>query len=121
MPAKIGCDAHKQFSVFVTIDDKGKTSQPVRVEHHRQHYIDFLHSLPSRSEIATCAIRLKAYRDCHVGLLYHRLAPNKGHGRAIVAVARHLSEASYWVLRKRQPYKSPAPRSNPGPSDTDAA
>jgi transposase len=61
-------------------------------------------------EAATCAVRLKAYRDGHIGLLYHRLAPAKGHGRAIVAVARHLAEASYWVLRKRQPYKAPAPR-----------
>jgi transposase len=61
-------------------------------------------------EAATCAIRLKAYRDSHVGMLYHRLAPAKGHGRAIVAVARHLAEASYWVLRKRQPYKAPSPR-----------
>jgi hypothetical protein len=52
MPAVIGCDAHKQFSVFVTIDGKGKTSPPVRVEHHRQEYIDFLHSLPPGSEIA---------------------------------------------------------------------
>lgn len=62
-------------------------------------------------EAATCAVRIKAYRDSHVGQLYHRLAPGKGHGRAIVAVARHLAEASYWVLRKRQPYKSPGPRS----------
>ncbi|MBW4046010.1 MAG: hypothetical protein HIU87_13580 [Acidobacteria bacterium] len=61
-------------------------------------------------EAATCAIRIKAYRDSHVGQLYHRLAPGKGHGRAIVAVARHLAEASYWVLRKQQPYKSPGPR-----------
>lgn len=68
-------------------------------------------------EAATCAVRLKAYRDSHVGLLYHRLAPGKGYGRAIVAVARHLAEASYWVLRKRQPYKSPAPR----PIEIDAA
>jgi transposase len=52
MPAIIGCDAHKQFSVFVTIDGRGKTSAPVRVEHHRQEYVDFLHSLPMASEIA---------------------------------------------------------------------
>ena len=52
MPAKIGCDAHKQFSVFVTIDGKGKTSPAVRVEHNRQEYIDYLHSLPPASEIA---------------------------------------------------------------------
>jgi transposase len=61
-------------------------------------------------EAATCAIRIKAYRGTHIHLLYHRLAPNKGHGRAIVAVARHLAEASFWVLRKRQPYKAPGSR-----------
>jgi transposase len=68
-------------------------------------------------EAATCAMRLKAYRGTHIERLYRRLAPGKGHGRAIVAVARHLAEASYWVLRKRQPYKDPAPR----PADIDAA
>ena len=52
MPAKIGCDAHKQFSVFVTIDGKGKTSPAVRVEHNLAQYIDFLHSLPPGIEIA---------------------------------------------------------------------
>ena len=61
-------------------------------------------------EAATCAVRIKAYRGTHLDGLYHRLAPGKGHGRAIVAVARHLAEASYWVLRKRQPYKAPALR-----------
>ena len=61
-------------------------------------------------EAATCAIRLKAYRGTHLDLLYHRLALIKGHGRAVVAVARHLAEASFWVLRKRQPYKAPGPR-----------
>ena len=52
MPQVIGCDAHKQFSVFVEIDSKGKTSPAVRVEHDRQMYIDFLHTLPPQSEIA---------------------------------------------------------------------
>jgi transposase len=66
-------------------------------------------------EAATCAVRLRAYRESHVGLLYNRLAPGKGHGRAIVAVARHLAEASFWVLRKQQPYKTPGPR--PATSD----
>jgi hypothetical protein len=52
MPSVIGCDAHKQFSVFVTVDGKGKTSPAIRVGHHRQEYIDFLHTLPAASEIA---------------------------------------------------------------------
>ncbi len=68
-------------------------------------------------EAATCSLRIKAYRGTHVERLYQRLAPGKGHGRAVVAVARHLAEASYWVLRKRQPYKDPAPR----PAGMDAA
>ena len=52
-------------------------------------------------------------RDPHQGL--SRYAPRTGFTTGlhrarvtvapIVAVARHLAEASYWVLRKRQPYK----------------
>jgi len=58
-------------------------------------------------EAATCAARLHAYRRSHIGLLYQRLLPARGYGRAIVAVARHLAEASYWMLRKRQTYRPP--------------
>ncbi len=54
-------------------------------------------------EAATCAVRIKAYRGTHLDQLYHRLAPGKGHGRAIVAVARHLAEASYWVSASGNP------------------
>jgi transposase len=61
-------------------------------------------------EAANCAIRLKAHRQQHIGRLYRRLYPNKGHGRAAVAVARHLAEATYWVLRKQQSYRAPQPR-----------
>ena len=61
-------------------------------------------------EAANCAVRIKAYRQSHIGLLYERLYPAKGHGRAVVAVARHLAEASYWVLRKQQIYRTPQPR-----------
>jgi hypothetical protein len=48
--------------------------------------------------------------NCAIRILYHGLYPNKGHGRAVVAVARHLAEASYWVLRKKQYYRAPRPR-----------
>jgi transposase len=64
-------------------------------------------------EAANCAIRIKAHREDHIGLLYQRLYPNKGHGRAVVAVARHLAEATYWVLRKKQSYRAPQPRVQP--------
>src|SRR5579875_838582 len=52
MRSIIGCDAHKQFSVFVAIDKTGKTSSPVRVGHDREEYIRFLRTLPPGSEIA---------------------------------------------------------------------
>jgi transposase len=47
------------------------------------------------------------YADRHVIELYDRLKKNKCHGKAAVAVARHLAEASWWILKKRQPYRPP--------------
>ena len=43
----------------------------------------------------------------HAVRLYHRIKTNKGHGKAVVAVARHLAESTYWVLKKNEPYKEP--------------
>ena len=48
----IGCDAHKRFSVFVAVNEKGRASESVRVVHDRQLYREFLGRLPPRSEIA---------------------------------------------------------------------
>ncbi len=52
MQPVIGCDAHKHFSVFVSVDQHGKASRPVRVEHDRELYCSYLRSLPAGSEIA---------------------------------------------------------------------
>jgi transposase len=43
----------------------------------------------------------------HVSQLYERIKNKKGHSIAIGAVARHLSEGTFWVLMKRVPYKEP--------------
>ena len=48
----IGCDAHKQFSVFVAVNEKGIAGEALRVAHDRQVYRDFLSRLPPRSAIA---------------------------------------------------------------------
>ena len=48
----IGCDAHKKFSVFVAVNEKGQAGAPFRVLHNRQLYRDFLAQLPPRSAIA---------------------------------------------------------------------
>jgi transposase len=46
----------------------------------------------------------------HVSRLYARIQQRKGHPKAVGAVARHLAEASYWILTKREPYREPAAR-----------
>jgi transposase len=43
----------------------------------------------------------------HVNRLYERLARRKGHPKAIGAVARHLAEATYWILTKQEAYREP--------------
>jgi hypothetical protein len=58
-------------------------------------------------ETANCAIRLRGSQYRHVRELFQRLQPAKGHGRAAVAVARHLAEAAFWMLTKEQDYRPP--------------
>lgn len=43
----------------------------------------------------------------HTSRLYERVATRKGHKTAIGAVARHLAEATYWMLTKGEPYRDP--------------
>src|SRR5262249_11366205 len=49
--------------------------------------------------------RARSHR--HVSRLYERVAGRKGHGKAIGAVARHLAEATYWMLSKEESYREP--------------
>ena len=55
------------------------------------------------------SISLHATRkpDRHVSRLYWRLKQRKGHAKAVGAVARHLAEATYWVLTKQEAYRDP--------------
>jgi transposase len=41
----------------------------------------------------------------HVSRLYARVYSRKDHAKAIGAVARHLAEATYWILTKEEPYR----------------
>jgi transposase len=43
----------------------------------------------------------------HVSRLYERIARRRGHPKAIGAVARHLAEATYWMLGKHEAYREP--------------
>jgi transposase len=45
--------------------------------------------------------------ESHVVQLYRRIKQRRGHAKAVVAVARHLAEATYWMLKRNEPYKEP--------------
>jgi transposase len=49
----------------------------------------------------------RLWRDRHVCALYRRIAKRRGHPKAIGAVARHLSEATWWMLNRGERYKEP--------------
>lgn len=44
----------------------------------------------------------------HVSQLYTRLRHRRGHPKAVGAVARHLAEAAYYVLKRDRVYRDPA-------------
>jgi transposase len=52
----------------------------------------------------SCRVR-RRYPHRHVSHLYERLARPKGYQKASGAVARHLAEATYWMLTRRGPYR----------------
>ena len=45
--------------------------------------------------------------DRHVSILYHRIRRRRNHAKAVGAVARHLAEAAFHVLNKKEPYRDP--------------
>lgn len=54
------------------------------------------------------SIHRKRWAERHVAQLYERVKQStKMHGKAAMAVARHLAEASYWMLSKQQAYQDP--------------
>jgi transposase len=55
---------------------------------------------------AICLMR-RRHPHRHASRLYERIARRKGHPKAIAAVARHLAEATYWLLSKQEAYREP--------------
>jgi transposase len=53
------------------------------------------------------AVNHRCCPDRHVSQLYGRIRAKKGHPKAIGAVARHLAEAAFHVLRNQQRYRDP--------------
>jgi transposase len=61
-------------------------------------------------EAAGCILMHRhLYAGQHALALYDRIKAKKCHGKAAVAVARHLAESSWWILRKAEKYRQPGP------------
>jgi len=67
------------------------------------HYLKWAY-VEAASVIAAQAKRLEGR---HVVTLLRRIQEHKGHPKAIVAVARHLAEATYCMLKRNEPYQEP--------------
>jgi len=53
------------------------------------------------------AVNCRKCPERHVSRLYLRLRERKGHATAVGAVARHLAEAAWHVLTRKEPYLDP--------------
>ena len=61
------------------------------------------------------AVNYRNWPERHVSQLYFRLRQRKGHNKAVGAVARHLAEATFYVLSRQEAYRDPtADRVGPG-------
>jgi transposase len=57
-------------------------------------------------EAASCIVaHKKRLAGTHAVRLYEEKKAAKGHAKAAVAVGHHLAEASWWMLRKGEPYR----------------
>jgi transposase len=64
-------------------------------------YVEAAHSV---------CLNRRTHPSRHVSRLYERIRNRKGHPKAIGAVARHLAEATFHVLTRREPYRDPVLR-----------
>ena len=51
-----------------------------------------------------------AWKATYVCQIYDQVSQRKGHAVAVGAVARHLGESAFWILKRQQPYRPPAVR-----------
>jgi transposase len=72
-----------------------------RLRPDTNHYLKWAFSEAGNS----VALNRNRFPDRHVSGLYNRIRGRKGHAKAIGAVARHLAEATYWILTKNEVYR----------------
>jgi transposase len=72
-----------------------------RLRPDTNHYLKWAFSEAGNS----VAVNRERFPVRHVSQLYNRIRGRKDHPKAVGAVARHLAEATYWILSKGQAYR----------------
>jgi len=67
------------------------------------HYLKWAYAEAGNS----VAVNRRRFPDRHVSQLYTRVRQRRDHATAVGAVARHLAEATYWMLTKNESYQDP--------------
>jgi len=83
------------------IHSSGDKSRYGPLRNDVNHYLKWAFSEAGNS----VAVNRACLSGRHVGRLYNRLRVRRGHAKAVGAVARHLAEASYWILSRKEGYK----------------
>lgn len=72
-----------------------------RLRPDTNHYLKWAFSEAGNS----VAVNRTRFPARHVSQLYNRIRGRKGHAKAVGAVARHLAEATYWILTNNEGYR----------------
>ena len=70
------------------------------------HYLKWAYAEAANSVM----MHRRKHPERHVSRLYERVQRRRGYQKAIGAVGRHLAEATYWMLKKGEPYEDPETR-----------
>jgi transposase len=76
-----------------------------RLRPDTNHYLKWAFSEAGNS----VAVNRERRPHRHVSRLYNRIRHRKNHAKAVGAVARHLAEATYWILSKGEAYRERGP------------
>ena len=72
-----------------------------RLRPDTNHYLKWAFSEAGNS----VAVNRNRFPARHVSQLYNRIRSRKNHAKAVGAVARHLAEATYWILTRHEVYR----------------
>jgi len=86
-----------------TVHSSGGKTRHGRMRHQANQYLKW--AFIEAANVVARHRTSSGWRRKHVVELYDRIRSRKGHAIAVGAVARHLAEATYSILKKGEPYR----------------